>query len=157
MKSMHNLTIILAAVVLTSMVRLSAESVDVMITQPRPGSLIENRLDFPVGVSIANFKRDRAANFHYWVSLASVKGENELDQHWPKFYVKAGQSQGRISDGGNNPFPYPQKMSILLLKVDDSTNQDFIQWLEQGKRRGGYSGFEVKLSEIAVRIPITFP
>lgn len=127
------------------------------ITEPPSGALITNRLDFPVGWSIDTFDNDRAANLHYWISVASIKDNNEPDLHWPKFYVKTGQAQGRISDGGQNPLPDPQSMLILLLRVDDATNQRFSAWLKRGSTEGGFPGLPIKTSEIVARVPIRFP
>jgi len=125
---------------------------DAVITEPPAGTLIQNRLDFPVAGSISDYNESRAANFHYWVSIASVKGNNKPDFHWPKFYVKSGHFQGSIHDGGQNPLPTPQPMIILLLRVDDATNQRFIRWFN----RGVFEGFPVQNSEIVVSVPIRF-
>ncbi len=127
--------------------------VDARITDPPPGTLIRNRLNFPVSWSIANF--DQARNgWHYWISIADIKDNGEPNFHWPKFYVKEGQSTGRIYDGGQNPFPHPQPMLILLLRVDDSTNQRFSEWLKKG---APYKGLPVNTREIVARVPIRFP
>lgn len=127
--------------------------VDARITDPQPNSLITKRLDFPVSWSIANFDRDRNG-WHYWISIANVTNNGEPDLQWPKFYVKEGKSKGRIYDGGQNPFPDPQPMLILLLRVDDATNQRFSAWLRQGEP---YPGLPVKPREIVARVPIRFP
>lgn len=126
---------------------------DAVITGPKPGTLIENRRSFPVAVSISDYRKDRASSCHYWVSIASVKGNNQPDLHWPKFYVKSGHFQGNIYDGGQNPLPTPQPMIILLLRVDDSTNQRFIRWF----KKGNFDGLKVNPSEIAASVPIRFP
>ncbi len=152
------LWVILIAVGFGSYIWFATAQAAPIITEPPSGALIKNRLDFPVAWAIDTFDKDRAANWHYWVSIASVKGNNnELDLHWPKFYVKAGQAQGRVSDGGQNPFPYPQPMVILLLRVDDATNQRFIAWLRRGSSKGGFPGFPVSTTEVVARVPIRFP
>jgi len=99
---------------------------------------------------------DKTSKWHYWMSIASVKGNNEPDLHWPKFYVKDGKSRGQLSDGGTNPSSKPQPMFILLLRVDDATNQRFERWHEQGKTEG-WQGLPVKQAEIVARVPIKFP
>lgn len=151
------LLVILIAVGFGSSIWFATVQAAALITEPPSGTLIKNRLDFPVAWSIDTFDKDRAVNLHYWVSIASVKGNNEIDLHWPKFYVKAGQAQGRVSDGGQNPLPDPQPMVILLLRVDDATNQRFTAWLKRGSTEGGFPGLPVKMSEIAARVPIKFP
>lgn len=128
--------------------------VDARITDPQPNSLIKNRLHFPVSWAIANFDRDKNDGWHYWISIANVTDNGEPDLQWPKFYVKKGQAVGRIFDGGQNPFPDPQPMLILLLRVDDSTNQRFSAWLRQG---APFPGLPVNPREIAARVPIRFP
>jgi hypothetical protein len=134
-------------------VRLDSESV---IVEPAPGTLIKNRLDFVVAGAIDDFDRTRAENGHYWVSLATLTSRNEPDLHWPKFAVKSGQFRGRVSDGGTNPFSGVQPMLILLLRVDDATNQRFDRWLGAGSA-SGYPGFRPKPGEIVARVPIQFP
>lgn len=127
---------------------------DAVITEPKPGTLIENRLSFPVAVSIPGYRKDRVSSFHYWVSIASVKGNNQPNLHWPKFYVKSGHFQGRIHDGGQNPLPTPQPMLVLLLRVDDATNQFFVRWLQKG---APFEGIKVNRSEIVFSVHILFP
>ncbi len=127
---------------------------DAVITGPKPGTLIENRRNFPVAGSISDYEEKRAANFHYWVSIASVNENNRPDLHWPKFYVKSGHFQGIIHDGGQNPLPTPQPMVILLLRVDDVTNQAFVRWFQQG---APFEGIKVNRSKIVFSVPILFP
>lgn len=127
--------------------------VDARITDPQPNSLIKNRLAFSVSGSIDNFEKDRKG-WHYWISLANVTDKGQPDLQWPKFYVKEGTFTGQIFDGGLNPFPEPQPMLILLLRVDDSTNQRFSAWLKQG---APFPGLPVNPGEIIDRVPIRFP
>jgi hypothetical protein len=127
-----------------------------LITEPHAGTLIVRRTSFPVAGVISSYDRDVAANFHYWISIASVTDEGKVDLHWPKFYVKDGQFHGWLSDGGQNPFPQPQPMLIVLLKVDDAANQRFVRWLQRG-RSEGYPGLTLKHGEIVARVPIQFP
>lgn len=127
-----------------------------VITEPVPEQLIDNRVDFGVAWSIDDFYKARASGAHYWISIASIRGQDVPDLHWPKFYIKAAQANGRVSDGGQNPLPTPQRMVLLLLRVDDATNQHFTAWLQQGAG-GGYPGLRVKTSDIVARVPITFP
>jgi hypothetical protein len=93
---------------------------------------------------------------HYWVSIASIRADGTPDLHWPKFYVKSAQFKGYVSDGGQNPFPDPQPMQVLLLRVDDGTNQRFIRWLGIGASEG-YPGLAVKREEIVAQVAIRFP
>jgi hypothetical protein len=127
--------------------------VDTRITYPQPNNLITKRSNFPVSWSIANFDSDRNG-WHYWISIASVTDNGEPDLQWPKFYVKEGKSKGQICDGGQNPFPNPQPMLILLLRVDDSTNQRFSAWIKQGVP---FPGLPVNPRDIVARVPIRFP
>lgn len=128
--------------------------VDARITDPSPNTLIRNRLNFPVSWAIANLARDRNDGWHYWISIASVTDNGGPDLQWPKFHVKEGQAAGRIFDGGQNPFPEPQPMLILLLRVDDATNQRFSAWLRQG---APFPGLPVNSRDIVARVPIKFP
>ena len=130
---------------------------DSVITNPPPGSLIENRLDFPVTGSIDAYSTDRASNLHYWITIANVGTDSKPHLHWPKFYVKTATIRGRVSDGGQNPFPEPEDMMIILLRVDDTTNQRIIRWLRRGRDTGSYPGIPVRPSEIVVKVPIQFP
>lgn len=153
MKWLAPFSIVLAVCCLAHVVPAQADG---MITFPSAGALIQNRLDFPVAWSIEKYDKDKSEHLHYWVSIASVNENKELALHWPKFYVKSGQGQGRISDGGQNPFPDPQPMVILLLRVDDAANQRFTAWLKRGPAEG-YPGLPISQSEIVARVPIVFP
>ncbi len=124
---------------------------DPVILIPKHGTLIEDRRNFPVEVSIPGYVKNSAANFHFWVSLAM--GKDDLRVHWPKFYVKAARFTAPVHDGGHNPLPEKQPMTILLLRVDDSTNQRFVAWLKKG---APYDGLEVTRSEIVARALIYF-
>lgn len=126
--------------------------INTTITNPAQNSLIKERENFPVSWSIANFEQE-IKKWHYWISIADVK--NKIPNlHWPKFYVKEAQGTDSIYDGGRNPFPTPQPMLILLLRVDDAANQRFIGWLEKG---APYKGFPVNPEEIVHQVPIKFP
>lgn len=147
-------------VVLTVMVVLCLSQnvyADSVIMNPPPGSLIENRLDFPVTGSIDGYRTDRALNLHYWITIANVGTDKKPHLHWPKFYVKTDSFRGRVSDGGQNSFPEPEDMMILLLRVDDTTNQRIVRWLRRGRDTGSYPGIPVRPSEIMVMVPIQFP
>jgi hypothetical protein len=130
---------------------------DAIITNPPSGTLIENRLDFPVTGSIDEYRSDLASNLHYWITIADVGTDNKPHIHWPKFYVKSAAFRGRVSDGGQNPFPEPQDMMVILLRVDDTTNQRIIRWLKRGRQTGSYPGIPVKPAEIEAMVPIQFP
>jgi hypothetical protein len=127
------------------------------IVEPKSKSTVENRRDFSVAGSIPDYESTRKKNLHYWITLASVKANSKPHMHWPKFYVKSAQFKGRIFDGGENPFSKPQPMIILLLKVNDSTNQQFELWLEKGKNSGHYEGIPIDSSQITASVPIYFP
>ncbi len=130
---------------------------DSVITNPPPNSMIENRLDFPVSGSIDGYSTNRASNLHYWVTIANVGTDNNPHLHWPKFYIKSANFRGRVSDGGQNPLPEPQVMMIVLLRVDDTTNQRFIRWLKNGSNTGSYPGIPIRTSEMEITVPIRFP
>lgn len=70
------------------------------------------------------------------LEVDSLINKWEINQFWPKFYVKTPIYESKIYDGGTNPFPYPQAMILLLLKVDDSINNCFELWFEEGVEKG---------------------
>ena len=125
------------------------------INEPRANETIANRLDFPVSVSIQGYETDIKQRIHYWVSVAL--GHGPLKVHWPKYYVKTVHHAGRVHDGGQNPLPTRQAMTLLLLRVDDARNQQFVRWLEDGVRKGTWEGLPVIEAEIVARTPIFFP
>lgn len=138
------------------------QTVAAVFTEPSAGILIEDRADFGVAGSIQDYAHDRVNRLHYWVSLASVArrgAKSTPDLHWPKFYVKTAQFEGRIYDGGQNPKQEPQTMMILLLRVDDATNQRFTRWLDGPI----FKGFRVneqdrtRQIEVVANVPIKFP
>ncbi len=125
-------------------------------TEPRSGVTIANRLNFPVVISVGSYDKDKAAGFDYWVSIAS--GQDRPAMHWPKFYVKQGFESRAISDGGSNPLPSKQPMTLLLLRVDRARTQQFELWFDEGQKPGGtYPGLSVVLSEVVASVPIFFP
>lgn len=130
-----------------------AEHPSAVITEPRATALIKNRENFPVAGSIQGYDLVKKRRLHYWVSIATVTA-GKPDLHWPKFYVKEAHFKGRIFDGGQNPLPEPQPMMVLLLLVDDATNQRFNRWLKGG---APYKGFPVRQDEIVASVPIFFP
>ncbi len=127
-----------------------------LITDPVANALLSTRAEIPVTVSIDNYQQEIAARWHFWVSLANVDGKGHKINHWPKFYVKAPVYTGKAYEGGFNPLPQPQPMVILLLKVDDATNQRFEQWMKDGPSKG-YPGFRVDPRQIIAEQPIRLP
>ena len=121
---------------------------------PATGALIEERLDFAYAVSIPDFDESTATGFHYWISLGLGA---EPGMHWPKTYVSPGRFEGRVSDGGSNPLPVPQEMTLLLLQVDDATNQDYVNWLREGMNTGSYPGRPLRPEQVAAEVLIRFP
>lgn len=131
----------------------AAEHPTAVITEPRPRAIVKNRRNFPAAGLIQDYDLAMKRRLHYWVSIATVS-DGKPDLHWPKFYVKEPQFKGTIFDGGQNPLPAPQPMLVLLLLVDDATNQRFTRWLRAG---APYEGFPVRQDEIVASVPIFFP
>lgn len=46
-----------------------------VITEPVPEQLIDNRVDFGVAWSMDHFYKARASGAHYWISIASIRGQ----------------------------------------------------------------------------------
>lgn len=127
-----------------------------IIISPTNNALLPSRVNIPVSVTIQNYQQDTAANAHYWVSFANVDRKGTKMQHWPKFYVKSDSYTGLAHDGSINPLPTPQPMVILLLKVDDATNQRFTEWMLDGPTRG-YPGLNINPRQIVAEQPIRLP
>ena len=126
------------------------------IMKPGANETIQQRLDFVVGVAVRNYEADLKNGHHFWVSIALGHDQN-LQEQWPKFYVKSAQYEAHTSDGGTNPLPAKQAMTLLLLRVDGARNQAFIRWLQEGNRTRQYPALNVVEREIVHRLPIYFP
>lgn len=120
-----------------------------VFTDPAPGVTIRDRRDFPVSGSVADYDESVAHHWHYWVSLVDPR----TSEHWPKFYVKMARFSGHVYDRAENPYPEPQPMIIVLLRVDDATNQLFARWLRQPP----WPPFPLDPSQIVALVPIVFP
>jgi hypothetical protein len=86
----------------------------------------------------------------------------QIDLFWPKFYVPTSNYHSDLYEGGHNPLTglEPEPMMILIIKVDDSINESFKEWFNDGKTGKGYPGFPLsKFSENIVlgRCEIFFP
>jgi hypothetical protein len=133
-----------------------AEAPQGEFTAPRANTLVTVRDTIPVAGSVANYASDRAAKWHFWVSLATVNGQKNLVNHWPKFYIQNSPFKGMVYEGGFNPLPTPQPVVLLILKVDEDVNQRFTQWLRDGPSKG-YPGFRIDPRQIVGQQPIRLP
>jgi hypothetical protein len=162
-------------------------SISAEIMSPEKGEIIENRSSFPVVVEIPNF--DSNGNYWMAIAsvknyastkdrvlsiLNSTTGQDEearkelvriianwqINQFWPKFVVKRRSDWGDVYDGGRNPRREPQPMILLLIKVSDTLDQRFDNWLtdcEEGKGCNGIPGVLLKENMIVSRTEIFFP
>ena len=130
---------------------------DAVIIEPQPGALIETRGNFRVAWSIVDFTQERVDGWHYWVSVANRTGSGRPALHWPKMYVKKGQAFANVSDCGTNPYREPQRMYVLLLRIDDSVDQQFTAWLRRGEEENDYPGLLVQENQVVARVPVLFP
>ena len=145
------------ALILGSAQAMLAAAPQAVIVSPQKNEAITFRAQFPVQVSIPAYDQVVKSGQHYWVSLANVDDKSHMVSHWPKFYVKSGNFTGTLFEGGFNPLPVRQPMVILLLKVDDPTNQRFIQWMKAGTATGSFPGLTIDPDQIVAEQPITLP
>lgn len=150
--------------------------------EPDRAKIIENRKDFLVKTQIDNYD----TNANYWVAIATVKGHHrswkrvlqlltqgedesqlvnlirtwEIDQVWPKYFIKKKVYEGKVYDGGNNPRRDPQPMILLILKVDSKLDNDINQWFDEGSKKGwpGMNFEKIKTNlDVLARCEIFFP
>jgi hypothetical protein len=84
----------------------------------------------------------------------------EVDQVWPKYFIKKRLYEGHVYDGGNNPRRDPQPMILLILKVDSKLDNDINQWFDEGSKKGwpGMTFEKIKNNlDILARCEIFFP
>jgi hypothetical protein len=158
-------------------------------TSPLKGDTITNRQDFVVSLEIGNFneggnywvalasvtghnndwervlelyKKSRGKNNEARKELNQLISKWQIDQFWPKFYISENPCQDHVFDGGQNPLKglEPQPMILLILKVDDTLQNYFKQWLKNGAAGKGYPGIPVSRlpqNMILARCEIFFP
>jgi hypothetical protein len=165
----------------------SQQSAKSFFTNISPGQLIENRKCFPASLQIDNFQPNSG---HYWVAMASVKNNNnsqriselcnrsnqrtkeeqiefekliklqEINQFWPKFYIKKSKTAQDVYDGGNNTSKFPQPIILLIIRVDDALNSYIENWFKEGEAGKGYPGIpssRLNSAKIISRCEIFFP
>lgn len=142
------------------------------ITNLERGQVVMQPSNFNVAYNIQDFDSDNAHYWMAIASVSNVEPEQinhvldytaelkkswdddleaklhnllsswELNNFWPKYYIKNRVGQGDVYEGGNNPLPIHKPMVLLILKVDDRLNNYFISWFNRGEL-DGYPGISI--------------
>ncbi|RKZ40621.1 MAG: hypothetical protein DRQ49_07760 [Gammaproteobacteria bacterium] len=122
------------------------------ITSPLPCTEIDPQNGFfSVTCNIKNFTQDKAEGKLFWISIEDVKQA----KHFPKFPVGDENCSSNMIHEGNDSND-KREMKVLLLRIDDDTDQKFHQWMKEGPDKG-YPGFPLIQNDIVATVPIFIP